>query len=91
MPKNSISVQPSQPAITPQNVTSNISSLPEVGGDAALYVDPLSVEDIKEKLELMINDEGLRTEFIKKGHEQAKKFSWEKTARETLSALESIK
>lgn len=72
-------------------ITSNISSLPEAGGDAALYVNPLDVNDIKEKLELMINDKELRMKSVKKGYEQVKKFSWEKTARETLSALESIK
>ncbi|MDZ4227652.1 MAG: glycosyltransferase, partial [Candidatus Levybacteria bacterium] len=72
-------------------ITSNISSLPEAGGDAALYVDPLDVNDIAKKLELMINDNDLRQKLIKKGYEQIKKFSWEKTAKETLNALESIK
>jgi len=72
-------------------VTSNISSLPEAGGDAALYIDPLNVEDITKNLKLMINDEGLRRKLVKKGYEQVKKFSWDKTASETLKALESIK
>jgi len=72
-------------------ITGNISSLPEAGGEAALYVDPLSVTDIKKKLELIIGDKDLREKMIKKGYEQVKKFSWEKTARETLKALESIK
>ncbi|MDP2585409.1 MAG: glycosyltransferase family 1 protein [Candidatus Levybacteria bacterium] len=72
-------------------ITSNISSLPEAGGDAALYVDPLDANDIAKKLELVINDNDLRQKFIKKGYEQIKKFSWEKTAKETLSALEGIK
>jgi glycosyltransferase involved in cell wall biosynthesis len=72
-------------------VISNISSLPEVGGDAVLYVDPQSVDDIKNKLELIINDEKLRKELIEKGYKQVKKFSWEKTARETLRVLENIK
>jgi len=72
-------------------ITSNVSSLPEAGGDAALYVDPLDVNDIKKNLELIINNEELRKRLIKKGYEQVKKFSWEKTARETLKALESIK
>lgn len=71
-------------------VTSNISSLPEAGGDAVLYVDPKNTNDIKEKLELMINDKGLRIKLIEKGYEQVKKFSWEKTARETLGALEGL-
>lgn len=71
-------------------VTSNTSSLPEAGGDAALYVDPLSTDDIAKKLELIIKDEDLRKKLIKKGYEQVNKFSWEKTAKETLKALEGL-
>lgn len=71
-------------------ITSNVSSLPEAGGDAALYVDPLDAEDIKKNLELIIQNSELRKELIKKGYEQVKKFSWEKTARETLKALVEI-
>ena len=71
-------------------VTSKISSLPEAGGDAALYVDPQNIDDIKNKLELLINDKELRGKLIEKGYEQVKKFSWEKTARETLSVLKRI-
>jgi glycosyltransferase involved in cell wall biosynthesis len=72
-------------------ITSNVSSLPEAGGDAALYVDPKNAEDIKEKIELMINDNQLRDKLIKKGYEQVKKFGWEKTAKETLKVLENIR
>jgi glycosyltransferase involved in cell wall biosynthesis len=71
-------------------ITSSVSSLPEAGGDAALYVDPESVEDISSKMKKLLNDEGLRKDLIKKGHEQVKKFSWEKAAKETLSVLESV-
>lgn len=71
-------------------ITSNISSLPEAGGEAALYVDPLDVNDIAKKLKLLIGDGDLRQKLIKKGYEQVKKFSWEKTARETLGVLEGI-
>ncbi len=71
-------------------ITSNISSLPEAGGDAALYVDPTSVKDIAKNLESIINDEQLRKKLIKKGYEQVKRFSWEKTARETLESLERL-
>ena len=75
-------------------VTSNVSSLPEAGGDAAIYVNPLDVDDIAKNLELIINPsadgEKLRKELIKKGYEQVKKFSWEKTARETLSVLTKL-
>jgi len=71
-------------------ITSNISSLPEAAGEAALYVNPESVEDIAEKLEKLINEPKLREELVKKGYEQVKKFSWEKTAKETLKVLEEI-
>lgn len=71
-------------------ITSTVSSLPEAGGDAAVYVDPLSIEDIASKLTKVIDDEKLRKELIEKGYQQIKKFSWEKTARETLQVLEQV-
>jgi glycosyltransferase involved in cell wall biosynthesis len=71
-------------------VISNVSSLPEVGGDAAVYFDPQSVDDIAQKLETVIEDEKLRAEMTEKGYNQIKKFSWEKTAKETLKVLEEL-
>ncbi len=71
-------------------ITSNISSLPEAGGDAAVYVNPEDVNDITEKINKVLRDESLRKEMIKKGENQVKKFSWEKTAKQTLSALEEL-
>ncbi len=65
-------------------VTSKTGSLLEVAGDAAFYVNPESVEDIVEKLEVV--DQSL----VKKGLVQAKKFSWEKTAKETLRVYEEV-
>ncbi len=69
---------------------SNVSSLPEAGGDAALYFDPENVEDIRKNLESIIQNPELRERLIKKGYEQVKKFSWEKTARETLKVLQDL-
>jgi len=71
-------------------ITSSVSSLPEAGGDAALYINPLDVEDIAKNLELIINNSELRKKLIEKGYEQVKKFSWEKTARETLDVLTQV-
>lgn len=71
-------------------LTSNVSSMPEVGGDAALYADPLKVEDIKEKLDLLTWDVNLRESLIKKGFERAKQFSWEKCSRETASVYRRL-
>ncbi|HSA84091.1 MAG TPA: glycosyltransferase family 1 protein [Patescibacteria group bacterium] len=71
-------------------ITSNISSLPEAGGEAALYVDPEDVDDIAKKMTQLLSSEKLRKELIEKGKEQVKKFSWEKTARATLAVLEEV-
>lgn len=71
-------------------ITSNISSLPEAGGEAALYVDPKNVSDIAKKIEQLAVDEKLRKQLKEKGFEQVKKFSWEKTAKETLTVLQEV-
>lgn len=71
-------------------ITSNISSLPEAGGDAALYVNPEDVLDIAAKIDEVLESEKLRDRMIKLGHEQIKKFSWEKAAKETLKVLEEV-
>lgn len=71
-------------------ITSNVSSLPEAGGKAALYVNPEDVNDIAKKLALIMQDGELRKELIHKGYEQVKKFSWEKTAKETLEVLQKL-
>lgn len=71
-------------------ITSNISSLPEAGGDAALYINPKETDDIAEKIEKVIADKNLREKMIKKGEEQVKKFSWEKSAEEVLQVLEEV-
>lgn len=71
-------------------ITSNISSLPEAGGDAALYVDPKDVDDISEKMALIITDKKMRNELIENGKKQVLKFSWKKAAKETLEVLEKV-
>jgi glycosyltransferase involved in cell wall biosynthesis len=60
-------------------VTSNVSSLPEVVGDAALLVDPTSVEDIAGGIERVLSDEALRSELVARGHVRARGFSWERS------------
>jgi glycosyltransferase involved in cell wall biosynthesis len=71
-------------------ITSNVSSLPEAGGNACLYVDPEDASDISAKISELIGNEKLRRELIEKGHKQALKFSWEKTAEETLKVLTDL-
>jgi len=68
-------------------ITSNNSSLPEVAGDAALYVDPLNVDDIAKAMKSILEK---RSYFIRKGFIQAKKFSWKKTAEQTTRVYEEI-
>lgn len=65
------------------------SSLREVGGRAALYCNALSVHDISEKLERLWSEEELKTELVARGHEQLKKFSWDRCAKETLEYVQS--
>ncbi len=61
-------------------IASRISSIPEVAGDAALYVDPYNVDDIAQAMRVV----GRKRAFlIRKGFRQARKFSWKKTAEQT--------
>lgn len=61
-------------------LASNATSLPEVGGEAAIYVNPFSIEDIKNGMVRIYKDESLRKELIEKGKERAKLFNWQNTA-----------
>lgn len=65
-------------------ITSNISSMPEVGGDAALYVDPNSTSDLTKAITKIIKNSTVRKKLIQNGLVQAKKFDWLKTAKQTL-------
>jgi glycosyltransferase involved in cell wall biosynthesis len=63
---------------------SNVTSIPEVIGDAGVTFDPASVEDIAEKVSGLWNDESLRRDLRIKGLERVRVFTWENTARETI-------
>jgi len=71
-------------------ITSNVSACPEVAGDAALLVNPYSVEEIKEAMERIIEDKNLREELSEKGIERAKQFTWEKSARKHLEVFQKV-
>lgn len=71
-------------------VTSNISSLPEVAGDAALLVNPLNVEEIASAIQRILDDSNLRQQLIKRGNKQARKFTWEQSARQLLQIYEKV-
>jgi glycosyltransferase involved in cell wall biosynthesis len=65
-------------------VTSNVSSLPEVVGDAAVLVNPENVFDIARGVRDVLLNEQLREDLVRRGREQASRFSWERTARQVL-------
>jgi glycosyltransferase involved in cell wall biosynthesis len=71
-------------------ICSNISSLPEVVGGAALMINPFEVGEIADALEIILSDEPLRQSFIKKGYERARMFTWEKTAQEYLKVFKEL-
>ena len=71
-------------------ITANVSSLPEVAGNAAVLVDPNDSKQLALNLQTVINDLTLRKKMIKLGFAQVKKFSWERTAQETLKIYEKI-
>ncbi|MGE5297940.1 MAG: glycosyltransferase family 4 protein [Acidobacteriaceae bacterium] len=71
-------------------VVSNVSSMPEVAGDAGLLVDPNFVDSITEGLLKVMTDPNLRKAMIDKGLSRAKDFTWENTAKKTLELLEQF-
>lgn len=71
-------------------VSSNTTSIPEVAGDAAILVDPENSNDIAEAIQTVLENDSIYNELKCKGLSQAKKFSWEKTAEETINAYKSI-
>jgi glycosyltransferase involved in cell wall biosynthesis len=71
-------------------ITSNLSSLPEVGGDAALYVDPYDTSSIAAGIERVLSDEGLRAQMRENGPRRSAEFSWERFAAGTLELLQSL-
>ncbi|HQO10979.1 MAG TPA: glycosyltransferase family 1 protein [bacterium] len=71
-------------------ITSNVSSLPEVVGSAALTINPYDINEIAKALELVVTDSQVRTRLIKAGQEQIHNFSWEKTAKQYLELFKSL-
>jgi glycosyltransferase involved in cell wall biosynthesis len=69
---------------------STAGSLPEVGGEGALYFDPTSIVHIADTIRRCLADETLRSELILKGCANLSRFSWDKTARETLSVYQAV-
>lgn len=72
-------------------ITSQVSSLPETVGDAAILVDPYNVGDIAEAMRQVVSNPTLKADLVNKGFVQAKKFTWQQTAAKTLEVFKSLK
>jgi glycosyltransferase involved in cell wall biosynthesis len=71
-------------------LTSNVSSLPEIVGQAGVYVEPKDIESITQGLRLLLDDNQLRQELVEKGVERAKSFNWRKAAEETTAVYTNL-
>lgn len=71
-------------------ITSNIASMPEVAGGAALLVDPTQIEDIADKISSVIESHDFRLRLSRQGLERARDFSWDKHARETMAVYREV-
>jgi glycosyltransferase involved in cell wall biosynthesis len=71
-------------------LASNAASIPEVCGDAALYCDPRSVDDMAAKLVQITQDGDLRHELVRRGLSRASLFSWQRCAKETVAFMEEV-
>ncbi len=69
-------------------LTSNVSSLPEVGGEAVAYADPLEVAGIAAQLQALLGDEARRADLSSRARARAQEFSWARFAQVTLDTLE---
>jgi glycosyltransferase involved in cell wall biosynthesis len=70
-------------------VTSNVSALPEIAGDAAILANPFEPEEIAHAIAEAASDGTLRRELVRKGKQRAKSFSWRRTAEETLEVYKT--
>jgi glycosyltransferase involved in cell wall biosynthesis len=71
-------------------LTANVTSLPEVVGDAALFVNPYDVAEIAAGIERIVNDGALRSDLITRGFHQAQKYRWSDTIEKTYEVLVSV-
>jgi glycosyltransferase involved in cell wall biosynthesis len=71
-------------------IVSNVSSLPEVVGEAGLLINPKSKDQLQQAIRTIISDQKIRKAYAKKGIQQAKKFGWSKMARTVLKVFEEV-
>ena len=72
-------------------ITSNLSSLPEVAGEAALLVNPYNVQALAQAMQQLCDDPNLRSQLRQRGLERAKTFSWQKTGQATVAVLRQLR
>ena len=71
-------------------LTSTETSLPEVGGSAAIYANPGSIDEIADGMDKLARDKKLRDDLIERGKKQKQLFSWDKTAGKVWECLEQV-
>jgi glycosyltransferase involved in cell wall biosynthesis len=71
-------------------ITSNLTSLPEVVGDAGITINPDNIDQLVESMYKVLTDKNLRENMAKKGIERAKMFSWEKSAEKTMAVYKKM-
>ena len=71
-------------------VTSNVSSLPEVAGKAAILVNPSKVKEMTDAYSKILSNEEFREKMIEEGIEQSKKFQWKESARKLEKIYEEL-
>jgi glycosyltransferase involved in cell wall biosynthesis len=71
-------------------ITSNVSSLPEVTGNAALLVDPYDTAAIADGIRRVVHDDALRASLVERGRIRAAEFSWTKSAAATLAVYRQV-
>jgi glycosyltransferase involved in cell wall biosynthesis len=72
-------------------LTSNVCSMPEVAGDAAILVNPYDINDMSEKLELLLTDKDLSDKMIAAGKNRLKYFTWESSANQIIDKILNYK
>jgi len=71
-------------------ICSNTSSLPEVAGEAAVFIDPFEPKNLAMAIDKIVENPRLREDLVQKGFEQVSHFSWKKTAEQTLQVFRSV-
>lgn len=71
-------------------LVANTTSLPEVCGDASVYVDPYDTDSIRDGLTTILNDQALRAELTRKGYERLAHFDWQQSTRKLVSLIDEL-